>query len=172
MSSTQAVVPSVTALRRAARPAFAPLAAHARADARRRRVSHRAPALRPHLTHKIAMRVRRTHNREGSFRRFRTPKSLGWGWPSPGFAVLPFVLVRQAKEAVANMKAAEEAAQVRSSPHWMDSVSVALRATHTIECGNIRLIRTVRCVGPPPCDSVCACVRQGEGRRRAACAFA
>ena len=34
----------------------------------------------------------------------------------------------QAKKAVAEKKAAEEAEKVRSSPHWMDAVSVALRA--------------------------------------------
>ncbi len=59
-------------------------------------------------------------------------------------------MVWQAKKAVAEKKAAEEAEKVRSSPHWMDSVSVALRATraHALS-GDIRLIRTLRCVGPP-----------------------
>jgi hypothetical protein len=47
-------------------------------------------------------------------------------------------------------------------PHWMDAVSVALRATraHALS-GDICLIRTLRCVRPPPCD--CACVRRGDG---------
>ena len=35
------------------------------ADVRRRRVSHRAPALRPHRTDQISMRDQRAHNREG-----------------------------------------------------------------------------------------------------------
>ena len=46
-----------------------------------------------------------------------------------GLAVLQHALVWQAKKAVAEKKAAEEAEKVRSSPHWMDAVSVALRAT-------------------------------------------
>ncbi len=66
------------------------------------------------------------------------------GRPSPGSAVLQLVLVWQAKKAVAEKKAAEKKAeQVPSSPHWMDAVSVALRATraHALS-GDIRLIRT------------------------------
>ena len=57
--------------------------------------------------------------------------------------MLQLVLVWQAKKAVAEKKAAEEAEKVRSSPHWMDAVSVALRATraHALS-GDIRLIRT------------------------------
>ena len=52
------------------------------------------------------------------------------GWPALlGAAVLQLVVVWQAKKAVAEKKAAEEAEKVRSSPHWMDAVSVALRAT-------------------------------------------
>ena len=77
------------------------------------------------------MRVQRADNREGKiFRPFRTAPKSGWGgWPPPGSAVLQLVLVWQAKKAVAEKKAAEEAEKVRSSPHWMDAVSVALRAT-------------------------------------------
>ena len=86
------------------------------------------------------------------------------GWPSPGFAVLQLAPVWQAKQVVAEKKAAEEAEKVPSSPHWMYSVSVALRATraHALSGNNV-FIRTVRCVGPPPCDCVCACVRRGGG---------
>ncbi len=51
------------------------------------------------------------------------------GWPSPGSAVLQLVVVWQAKKAVAEKQAAEEAEKVPCSPHWMDAVSVALRAT-------------------------------------------
>jgi hypothetical protein len=49
----------------------------------------------------------------------------------------------QAKKAVANKKAAEEAEKVRSSLHWMDSISVALRATraHALS-GDIFFIHT------------------------------
>jgi hypothetical protein len=109
---------SVAAQRRAARVGFAPHAPHAHADARRRRVSHRAPALRPHLTHQIAMRIRRAHNLERFFSDLFGPQKSGWGSaPSPGFAVLPFALVGQARKAVADKKAAEAAEKVRSSPH-------------------------------------------------------
>jgi hypothetical protein len=47
----------------------------------------------------------------------------------PGSAVLQLVLVWQAKKAAAEKKAAEEAEKVPSSPHWMRTVSVTLRAT-------------------------------------------
>ncbi len=88
------------------------------ADARRRRVSHRAPALRPHRTDQISMRVQRAHNREGKFSDLFEPPKSGWGgWPPPGSAVLQLVVVWQGKKAVAKKKAAEEAVQVRSSPH-------------------------------------------------------
>ena len=91
--------------------------AHA-ANARRGRVSHRAPALRPHLTHQIAMRIRCAHNRERIFFDIFGPPKSGWGSaPSPGSAVLQLVVVWQAKKAVAEKKAAEEAEKVRSSPH-------------------------------------------------------
>jgi hypothetical protein len=90
---------------------------------------------------------------------------------------MPFVLlggvcvvcvVWQAKKAVAEKKAAEEAEKVRSSPHLMDAVSVALRATraHSLS-GDIRFIHTrVRCVGPPRRDCACAFVRRGDGGDR------
>ncbi len=62
------------------------------------------------------MRIRCAHNLERSFSKFSDPQKSGWGSaPSPGFAVLPFVLVGQARKAVANKKAAEAAAPVR--PH-------------------------------------------------------
>jgi hypothetical protein len=95
---------------------------------------------------------------------FGPPKS-GWGGsPSPGSAVLQLVVVWQAKKAVTVKKAAEEAEKVRSSPHWMDAVSVALRATRAhASCGDIRLVRTVRCVGPPPCDCACVLATAGGG---------
>ena len=98
------------------------------------------------------MRVQRADNREGKFSDLFGPPQIGvGGWPSPGSAVLQLVVVWQAKKAVAEKKAAdEEAEKVRSSPHWMDAVSVALRLTraHALS-GDIRLIRTVRCVGRP-----------------------
>jgi hypothetical protein len=53
---------------------------------------------------------------------FSDPNILGGGWPSPGFAFLQLVVVWQAKKAVAEKEAAEEAAEkVRSS--WMRSPS-------------------------------------------------
>ena len=51
----------------------------------------------------------------GKFSTFSDPQNLGVG-PAPGSAVLQLGLVWQAKQAVAAKKAAEEAAQVRSSP--------------------------------------------------------
>ena len=90
------------------------------------------------------MRVRCAHNREGQiFDIFGPPKS-GWGvGPAPGFAVLQLGLVWQAKQAVAAKKAAEEAEKVPSPPHWMHSVSVALRATHAHALsGNNVIIQT------------------------------
>ena len=90
------------------------------------------------------MRVQRAHNREGKFSDLFGPPKIWVGVGPSGSAVLQFVVVWQAKKAVAEKQAAEEAAeQVPSSPHWMDSVSVALRATraHALS-GNLRLIRT------------------------------
>ncbi len=62
---------------------------------------------------------------------------------SPAAAVLQLVVVWQAKKAVAEKKAAEEVEKVLSSPHWMGSVSVALRATraHALS-GDIVFIHT------------------------------
>ena len=121
MSSTQAVVP---------RTRFCtPRGARTHADARRGRVSHRAPALRPHLAHQIPMRIRCAHNLEQIFfRHFPTPKIWVGVGPSPGFAVLPFVLVWQARKAVANKKAVEVAAPVRPHTGYVGlRVSVALQ---------------------------------------------
>jgi hypothetical protein len=58
--------------------------------------------------------------------------------------VLQLVVVWQAKKAVAEKKTAEEEAEkVPYSPHWMDPVSVALRATHAhAYSGNDVFIRT------------------------------
>ncbi len=47
-----------------------------------------------------------------------------------GLCSSQLVLVWQARKAVAEKKAAEEAEKVPCSPHWMHAVSVALRATH------------------------------------------
>jgi hypothetical protein len=64
------------------------------------------------------MRVQRAHNREGRFSTFSDPPKSGWGgWPPPGSALLQLVVGWQAKKAVAEKKAAEEAEKVRSSPH-------------------------------------------------------
>jgi hypothetical protein len=57
------------------------------------------------------MRIRCAHNLERTFGDiFRPPKIWVGVGPSPGFAVLPFVVVGQARKAVANKKAAEVAA--------------------------------------------------------------
>ena len=81
---------------------YTPCAARMHDNARRRRVSHRTPALRPHRTDQNFMRVRRTHNREVKISTFSDPQKSGWGLaPRPGFAVL----------------------------HRMHSVSIAMRAT-------------------------------------------
>ncbi len=51
--------------------------------------------------------------------------------------MLQLVVVWQAKKAVAEKKTTEEEAEkVRSSPHWMDAVSVALRATRPHALGS------------------------------------
>ncbi len=150
-------------LRRASRLAFTPLASHA-ADARRRGVRHCAPALQPHRTNPISMRARRAIVARDFFRPFRTPK-LGGSWPSRGFAVLPFLLVWQAKKAAANKKAAEEAAQVRFSRwmHWVPPSHCERHDAHASSGSNVFIHTGVRCLGPPPCDCPCACVRCGLG---------
>ena len=78
----------------------------------------------------------------------------------------------QAKKAAAEKKAAEEAEKVRFSPHWMDAVSVALRATraHALSGNNV-FIHTVRCVGPPRVR-VRVRARNGGAMWATACAFA
>ena len=103
------------------------------ANARRRRVSHRAPALRPHRTDQIRMRVRCAHNREGQiFDLFGPPEILGVG-PAPGSAVLQLGLVWQAKQAVAAKKAAEEAEKVRSS-RALDAFGLRRTASDACSC--------------------------------------
>jgi hypothetical protein len=63
------------------------------------------------------MRIQRTHNRDGTFPDvFGPPQIRVGGWPAPGFAVLQLGLVWQAKQAVAEKKAAEDAEKVPSSP--------------------------------------------------------
>jgi hypothetical protein len=64
---TQTVVPSVAASGGLHMSVLHPTCHTHATDARRRRVSHRAPALRHHRTDQIAMRSRRAHNREGTF---------------------------------------------------------------------------------------------------------
>jgi hypothetical protein len=99
------------------------------ANARRGRVSHRAPAVRPHCADQIRTRVRCARNREGQiFDLFGPPKS-GWVCPRRALQCCSSSWFGQAKKAAAEKKAAEEAEKVRSSPRCMDAVSVALRAT-------------------------------------------
>ena len=107
--------------------------AHA-ADARRRRVSHRAPALRPHRTDQISMRVQRARKSRGeNSRPLRTPQIWVRGWPAPGFAVLQLVVVWQAKKAAAEKQAAEEAEKVPSSP-GLDGCGLRRTASDTCSC--------------------------------------
>ncbi len=98
------------------------------------------------------MRVQRAHKSRGiNFPTFFGPPIWVGVGPRRALQFCSSSWFGQAKKAVAEKKAGQEAAEkVPSSPHWMDAVSVALRATraHALS-GNIRLIRTVRCVGPP-----------------------
>ncbi len=83
----------------------------------------------------------------GDFPTFSDPPKSGWGLALAGLcssAAWFGSLVWQAKKAVAEKKAAEEAEEVvPSSPHWMDSGSIGLRATrvHALS-GNIVFIHT------------------------------
>ncbi len=73
----------------------------------------------------------------------------------PGSAVLQLVLVWQAKKAAAEKKAAEEEAEKVPSSPTLDGCGLRRTASdmnaHALS-GDIGLIRTVRCVRPPPCD--------------------
>jgi hypothetical protein len=87
------------------------------------------------------MRSRRAHNRERKiFGLFGPPHQIWVGvGPRPALQFCTMLWFGQAKKAVAEKKAAEEAEKVPSSPHWMDSVSVALRATraHALSGNNV-----------------------------------
>ena len=105
----------------------------------------------------------------GKFSTFSGPPKSGWGvGPAPGSAVLQLGLVWQAKQAVAAKKAAEEAAQVpssqtgciRSPSHCERHHAYALEWRHPSHS------HSALCRNPPPCDCVCACVRQGGGGLR------
>ena len=112
----QAVVSCVAGLRRAAHVAFTPRYA-ARTPPTRVAAAFRTAHL--HSGPISRTKLRRAFDApiisNGFFRPFGPPPIWVGVGPSPGFAVLPFALVWQAKKAVANKKAAEEAAPVR--PH-------------------------------------------------------
>jgi hypothetical protein len=116
-------------LRWAARVGFAPHAPPTHADARRGRVSHRAPALRPHLTHQIAMRIRRAHILERIFFDI-------FGLPKIWVGVGP--LAGLCSSAVRSGWAGQEGGGHQEGgrrggagppPHWKCCVSVALPRT-------------------------------------------
>jgi hypothetical protein len=106
-----------------------------------RRFSHRAPALRPHRTDQISMRVRHAHNREGiSGYLFGPPKI--WVEPSPGFAVLPFVAGFAGREGGGQQEGGRRGG-ARPLPHWNYSISIAMRATRSYAEQPIALIRSM-----------------------------
>jgi hypothetical protein len=72
---TRAVVPCVAGCGGLHMSVVHPICRMHAANARRRRVSHSAPALRPHFADQILMRVRCAHNREIFFNLFGLPKS-------------------------------------------------------------------------------------------------
>ena len=106
--------------------------AHA-ADARRRCVSHRAPALRPHLTHQITMRIRCAHNLERTFFALFGPPKSGWG--SAPRRALQFCrslwFGRPGRRWPTRMRPQRRRRSVPPHAGWIRSPS--LRATHTIE---------------------------------------
>ena len=120
-------------LRRAAHVGSTPHTPHARADARRRRVSHRAPALRPHLTHQITMRIRCAHNLERTFFDLFGPPKSGWG--SAPRRALQFCrslwFGRPGRRWPTRMRPQSRRRSVPPHAGWIRFPS--LRATHTIE---------------------------------------
>ncbi len=74
---TRAVVPSIAACGGLHHSVAHPTCRTQAAEARCRRVTHRAPALRPHRTAKVSRRIRRAHNREGHFSTLSDPPNLG-----------------------------------------------------------------------------------------------
>jgi hypothetical protein len=108
----------------------------------------------------------RASSRGANFRPFRTPQNPGWG-----------VGLRQALQCCSSVwfgrpsrrwprrRRPRRRSRSVPPPQWMDSVFIALQASHAHALsGNIRLIRTeVRCVRPAPCDCARACVRRDVG---------
>ena len=125
-------------LRRAAKLGFTPHASHAVANARYRRVPHRAPALRSHRTAQSVMHVRHAHRREGIFDPFGPPK-LGRGWPSRGFAVLQLVLVWQAKKQAEAKKAAKEAQEKAAKAAQVPTRAIARACARAHGGGRFRV---------------------------------
>ena len=124
--------------------------AHA-ADARRRRVSHRAPALRPHRTDQISMRVQRAHNREGKISDLFGPPQIGMGvGPRRALQFCSSSWFGRPRRRWPRRRRPRRRRRSLPPPHWMDAVSVELRATraHALSGNNV-FIHTVRCVGPP-----------------------
>jgi hypothetical protein len=102
------------------------------------------------------------------------PPNLRGGWPLAGLCSSAFfALVRQAKMAEANKKAAEEAAkkaaeeaaQVRSHTGCIGSSSQCERHVliHALSGNNTFIHTHTECAvhRTPPCDCACVCVRRG-----------
>ncbi len=128
-------------LRRAARLAFTPHMPHARRRASPSRFAPRTSTPAPPHAPNCDAHSMRPIISNGVFRHFRTPKIWVGVGPSPGFAVLPFALVGQAKTAVATKKAAEVAAPVRS-PHWMCVGSPSHCERHVLMCSSATTFHT------------------------------
>jgi hypothetical protein len=116
------------------------------ADARRRGVSHRAPALRPHRTDQLSMRIQRAHNREGILPTFAGPQTT-WLRVCPRRALQFCISVWFGRPRRRWPTRRRPKLWRRSAlPHWMHWVSVA-RDTHSCLIGYGLFTHTVRCVG-------------------------
>ena len=128
---TQAVVPSVAGCGGLHTQFLTPRAARTHANARRRRVSHRAPALRPHPTHQISTRVRCAHNLGRDFFDIFGPQISAWG-------LAPRRASQFCRSGLAGQAGGGQQEGGRRGgagpflPNSMYSVSVALRATRCL----------------------------------------
>jgi hypothetical protein len=80
---TRAVVPCVAACGGLHMSVVHPICRAHAANARRRRVSRRAPALRPHRTDQISTRVQRAHSRQGKYSDLFGPPQIVVGRLAP-----------------------------------------------------------------------------------------
>ena len=119
------------------------------------------------------MRVGCAHDREGTFfRPFRTPELWAGGWPAPGSAVLQLGLVWQAKQALAEKKAAEEAEKVRS-PRALDAFGLGRTASGACSCGEWQHpSHSHGALCRAPRDAIARARAYGGAMGATACAFA